>query len=294
VIEQEWLTSTDPEAMLHHLLYAPVGVGGRLRGTAEGGPRLVSDRSLRLWCGALYGLSSHRYRKWAHVAPWQRGEKAENEPESHLVACSRAWCDPILDQVGDPPMPLRAALLRDIVGNPWRPVLRDQYACPHFAHHARMYFTQAGRGPLCPECPDGPPMTRPWDRWLTPTALRLAEMAYSERGGRVCGECKGDGCFQDERHRPGDFETCEICHGTGRVEDGTLDPVRLLVLADALEEAGCDSWWLLSHLRGEEPCPACLAGPERKRCPRCHEGNVPLRGPHVRGCWAVDLILGEA
>jgi hypothetical protein len=39
-------------------------------------------------------------------------------------------------------------------------------------------------------------------------------------------------------------------------------------LADALEEAGCDSADLLGHLRGP--------------------------GPHVRGCWAVDLILGKS
>lgn len=39
------------------------------------------------------------------------------------------------------------------------------------------------------------------------------------------------------------------------------------VLADALEEAGCDSDAVLSHCRGPEP--------------------------HVRGCWVVDLVLGK-
>jgi hypothetical protein len=48
---------------------------------------------------------------------------------------------------------------------------------------------------------------------------------------------------------------------------GTLDTTRLAVLADALEEAGCTNADILSHLRGP--------------------------GPHVRGCWAVDLILGK-
>jgi hypothetical protein len=47
---------------------------------------------------------------------------------------------------------------------------------------------------------------------------------------------------------------------------GTLDPARLAVLADALEEAGTGGD-LLGHLRGP--------------------------GPHVRGCWAVDLLLGK-
>jgi hypothetical protein len=48
---------------------------------------------------------------------------------------------------------------------------------------------------------------------------------------------------------------------------GTLDVARLAVLADALEEAGCTNADMLSHLRGP--------------------------GPHVRGCWAVDLLLGK-
>jgi hypothetical protein len=48
---------------------------------------------------------------------------------------------------------------------------------------------------------------------------------------------------------------------------GTLDPARLAVLADALEEAGCTEKPVLSHLRAA--------------------------GPHVRGCWVLDLILGK-
>jgi hypothetical protein len=50
--------------------------------------------------------------------------------------------------------------------------------------------------------------------------------------------------------------------------DGTLDSQRLAVLADALEDAGCGDAELLGHLRGS--------------------------GVHVRGCWAVDLILGKS
>jgi hypothetical protein len=49
---------------------------------------------------------------------------------------------------------------------------------------------------------------------------------------------------------------------------GHLDPDRLSVLGDALEDAGCDDAELLGHLRGE--------------------------GPHWRGCWAVDALLGRS
>jgi hypothetical protein len=48
---------------------------------------------------------------------------------------------------------------------------------------------------------------------------------------------------------------------------GELDSHRLSVLADALEEAGCTDPDLLGHLHSP--------------------------GPHVRGCWALDLILGK-
>ena len=48
---------------------------------------------------------------------------------------------------------------------------------------------------------------------------------------------------------------------------GEFDVQRLAVLSDALEEAGCADDVVLSHLRSP--------------------------GPHVRGCWALDLILGK-
>ena len=40
------------------------------------------------------------------------------------------------------------------------------------------------------------------------------------------------------------------------------------ILADALQDAGCDSADVFDHCRGD--------------------------GPHVRGCWVVDLLLGRS
>lgn len=40
------------------------------------------------------------------------------------------------------------------------------------------------------------------------------------------------------------------------------------ILADALQDAGCEVTGILDHCRGE--------------------------GPHVRGCWVVDLVLGKS
>jgi hypothetical protein len=58
-----------------------------------------------------------------------------------------------------------------------------------------------------------------------------------------------------------------VAYDQRELPSGTLDVARLGVLADALEEAGCDQADLLGHLRGP--------------------------GPHVRGCWALDLLLGK-
>ena len=52
---------------------------------------------------------------------------------------------------------------------------------------------------------------------------------------------------------------------TGIYADHAFD--RLPILADALEEAGCDDPAMLVHLRGP--------------------------GPHCRGCWVLDLALGK-
>jgi hypothetical protein len=99
--------------------------------------------------------------------------------------------DPVAEW-GDPKERARqvAALLRDIIGNPYRPV------------------------PLNPS-------------WLTTDVTALASGIYADRA----------------------FE-------------------RLPILADALQDAGCDNPDILTHCRGA--------------------------GPHVRGCWVVDLLLGKS
>jgi hypothetical protein len=92
---------------------------------------------------------------------------------------------------------VQAALLKDIFGNPWRPITLDLLL-------------------------------------LTPTLSALARAAYEERS----------------------------------LPSGELDPTRLAILADALEEAGCTDTAILDHLRGP--------------------------GPHVRGCWPLDLCLNKS
>ena len=88
------------------------------------------------------------------------------------------------------------ALLRDLFGNPFRPIRLDPV----------------------------------WTAWHEGCVLRIAQAAYAERD----------------------------------LPAGDLASVYPSILADALEEAGCEEADLLTHLRGP--------------------------GPHVRGCWAIDLL----
>jgi hypothetical protein len=79
-----------------------------------------------------------------------------------------------------------------------------------------------------------PPLTAAVLAWNDRTVPRLAHAIYEER----------------------------------KMPEGTFDPARLAILADALLDAGCDDEDLIQHCRSE--------------------------GPHVRGCWAVDLCLGKS
>ncbi|WP_238603035.1 hypothetical protein [Fimbriiglobus ruber] len=54
-----------------------------------------------------------------------------------------------------------------------------------------------------------------------------------------------------------------LAHGI--YEDRAFD--RMPILADALQDAGCDNEDILTHCRGP--------------------------GPHVRGCWVIDLVLNK-
>lgn len=59
----------------------------------------------------------------------------------------------------------------------------------------------------------------------------------------------------------------ETAYRERHLPSGDLDRGRLAILADALLDAGCADEDLIAHCRGP--------------------------GPHVRGCWAVDAILGN-
>ena len=209
--EQDWLACTDPLEMLAFLLTHPG----------------YSERKMRLFAVACYwqveefhwdeplfdaeveaveqyadrriGRTGLLAASLAHLRQLFPGEEDSAlqfvTEEADYAAWMAQWAAERSQYAEDGAWPAGAAeagqadLLRDLFGNPFRPI-------------------------------------RPDPAWQTPNAMTLAQAIYDDRA----------------------FD-------------------RLPLLANALEEAGCDNADILNHLRGP--------------------------GPHVRGCWSLDLILGK-
>lgn len=290
--EQEWLVCEDPQRMLTWL-GAPYS--GGVSGIGGGKPYAftITDRKLRLFACAMWRGHPDILAKYgASDLPAITERIADGKASGEEVSAARELIGLDVDGGGLPyvnyvaqaarhlagvllPGPKcvpekrrQAALLRDIVGNPFQPP-RDP----------RVVYAKV------------------------PLILSLAEAAYEERAGRKC-----EACINESWRRQS--INCKACGNTGHINDGSLDPVRLAILADALEEGGCDDGVLLRHLRGEEWClelwpkhgnPA-YHGTTSRYGPLTHSpgckcrgtGWIRNRGPCVRGCWALDLILGNS
>ena len=242
--EQEWDGCNDPEAMLEflewnasdrklrllacaccrHLLgQVSVDSWGRkavdvaeLFADGKASPQDLQDAAAAATSGATAGLAGA-----SQSAGLACGSAASPKGGSHAVYYALAMTGSavreyaaVIVPAGDDHPPfvvggeealtkerwVQAALVRDLLGNPFRPVAVDPA----------------------------------WLAWHGGAVKSLAEAVYEER----------------------------------ELPSGHLDAARLAVLADMLEEAGCNDARLLGHLRGP--------------------------GPHVRGCWVVDLLLGKS
>lgn len=256
--EQEWLASEDPEAMLSWAKSPNVDPTNKAA-QCEANRRL-SDRKLRLWVEACR-------KRW----PQWKGEGDLGDVATLRTAVrfwSSGWAG-----TGTGHARHICDLLRDIVGNPWRPVtLPEGPKCQVCRGDGAGWTGDNISTPVdwweCDVCGGAGRLPCPW---LTPTVLSLAHAAYDERAWRECAKCRNNpgmavGMFASTNH-PGFGDPCGYCQGTGRINDGTLDPVRLAILADALEEASCNNREILDHLRNN--------------------------AVHVRGCWVLDLVLGK-
>ena len=233
--EQEWLAGTDPKAMLGFL------------------HSKTSDRKLRLFAAARCRLFRQDWDDWWPIREAVEAAEQVSDglcPAGQLTRFHRPWEDfswdlrlNTIDPHGG-----STVLLPDCLGL----VLVQAVSSPEAGPAARGVLYDDLQSYLIGTWKDGPrerlaecqllqevfgnpfrPVTAS-PSWLTPQVVALAQAAY------------------DERELPA----------------GTLDPTRLAVLADALEEAGCTDQAILDHLRGP--------------------------GPHVRGCWVVDLLLGKS
>lgn len=236
--EADWLTGTDPQAMLRALEV----LGPRCRG--EAGANRASDRKLRLFveacerlCTCKEGRTDYDAQRWAGMLNVQG------------CPCTKS---------------ARAALLRCIFGNPFQ-----------------------WRHTIGPES---------WLAWNDGTVVKIAQAIYD--GREPCGnpECPAP--------RQTEGWTCAQCQGTGFVQRDRWGD--LPILADALEEAGCEDEDILAHCRGRQRCSVCLAGDAALEWeyyepglgpPGCHAcdgtGWRAVDATHARGCWVIDLLLGK-
>lgn len=244
--ESEWLTSSDPAAMLAFL---------RERELVEE-KKLISFGTA---CSMFFG---------------------ENEIPDYARAC--LWVtQPLTLPTDRAEKDLRADILRDVFGNPWVPIMwHERGMSPKFVV----------RGEYPPHTAD---TLHPYIlTWNDGTVPNLARAIYDEAGERECEECVGTGWV--EGGRAISRWACKSCDGVGKLP-GTniLDPAKLAILADAVDEAcaavGVEApEELLYHLRKWVRNPRLLY--------HCQPARLPwLRSsaPHVRGCWAVELLRGN-
>ena len=214
--EAEWLAATDPSPMTVALLDWQKASGRKFRLFACACCWRISRQFLLDYHGdALQAaemfargfidveelrLRRVEYHAQRHPAqPTRQPVAAATHPRRVDAAAAACAADAVANPEPDPArravvrtaeQKVQAELLREIFGNPFRPVTADP-------------------------------------SWRTSTAVALAQGIYDERA----------------------FD-------------------RMPILADALQDAGCEDEAVLSHCR--DP-----------------------KGTHVRGCWVVDLVLGK-
>ena len=212
ISEARWLCSDEPREML-----GSSKAFGWVTETYK-----PSDRKLRLWIEACRAAcdgheGNNPSLRWLDPAK-----------QNDLHECIVMW------SVGgfDVPMRTRANLLREIVGNPFSPVV------------------------VAPE-------------WRTPDVVSLSKDA---------------------------FEIAPV--------GGCMDPLTIMAVADALEEAGCqgrfhecdqcdDAGMFSEGFQVSIKCPIC-DGTKKVfvEHPLLWHLRSCKQSPHVRGCWVIDSLLG--
>lgn len=233
--EGEWLVSEDPAAMLKRIIDHG---GGEWPAVQK-----ASDRKLRLFACAVARLKRPGADVEVAESAVEAGQPNHNFNDQHNRTAGLFWkvcrsSESAALACAAYPTADVAALLRDVVGNPFAAV-------------------------VLPESVTG-----------EPTVQTLAAVAY---------EC--------------------------RREDGTLDPARLAVLSDALEEAGCvgdecrrckGKGWYAWRTPDDTGFGRATIDVDCDDCQRAGRLPSPLLAhlrsptPHYRGMWSLDLVLGKS
>lgn len=252
--EQEWLESVDLVAMLDWLMenHKP------------------SDRKLRLFvCAMAIASPSH--------------SRLDNDGEaisSYWDTRAFAWCRHVIRHK-DIALPELARILRNIVGNPWRPVtLPLGEKCSLCKGRGRILYDRRSREPAIYRASSGKPYSS------------MSDLAEAE-----CGACCGTGHGPSPVLTPLVQKIAEAAYAE-RNPDGTLDDATLAILADALEDAGTPD--LYCHRCGGRPRrtraehTVCAYHPEEGLIDS-HPLLAALRspGPHYPSFWALDVVTGR-
>lgn len=185
--------------------------------------------------------------------------------------------------------PKAANVIREIVGNPFRPVEFEPpatlYPCPN---------CRGKVGATCPLCYG----TR--KREARCSACYDKRQIWTGMDGM-----KWVPCVKCKDWLPESWLTSAVLSmAQAIVERGEFD--QMPMLADALEEAGCDNQEILQHCRGMAPnlntrteCPGCSRDWGHSYCGVCKgsgyikykDGWLPKSVPCLPGCWVLRTIL---
>lgn len=192
-------------------------------------------------------------------------------------ACRKSWCKvsgPVMEHYV--PLALRADILRDIVGNPFKklPFIEDGKLCE--------YVTKPGFNvELAVESE--------WLTWRDGTIPKMVDAMLFEN----CSKC---GIRRGERYvfagPDSHWERCDCTNG--RIPRAEPRWEMMPIIADALEEAGCRDQYILEHLRGDVPwdCQSMCGNRHNDNC-KLANGTGQIKRRHYIGCWVVELLRGK-
>jgi hypothetical protein len=257
--ESDWAACNDPKDMVRFLKD-----GGKL-----------SERKARLFAVACcfhcfwYRLQDDRTRIAAGVAARHAEGLAEAQEVREAAASAHVVAETLdrkfVEELGD----LSARMLPNVgedayaaataalaINDPLAAARNSTYVpSDQQERQIQVHFLRDLFGPL----PFRPVTLSPSVRvWNSGTVVRLAQAIYQEQPLPD----NSDTLEWFRRRRE------QAIYPGRQLPSGFLIIQGLAVLADALEEAGCADTGILGHLRGS--------------------------GPHVRGCWVVDLCLGKS